>query len=232
MFMKRDIGELSCEARYLVTISSNSNHYLLNIEKFSSGVTYILPILFNMISMDQSNTNWSPFPRLANVPQRVQVVGGVATIMFGAFLMLQWRRSAGAKLPETMSKEWREAEEKLSYAKPTESGGDPVVINPITKAMRGQSPSKWFFGVACLRTGLKSYQPWFTRRPLQMANYLHFHVPTHSTSAVCYWDVSRWLAWRSLLESFKKLSGKIILHVSCFLATDTNLFVLSDFALL
>lgn len=85
--------------------------------------------------VDRSNTNWTPWPRLAFLPHRVQVIGGVATIMGGAFLIMKWRMSVGT-LPSTMTKEWKEAAEKESYAKPTEAGGNPVVLNPITKAMR------------------------------------------------------------------------------------------------
>lgn len=88
-----------------------------------------------MAHVDRSNTNWTPWPRLAHLSQRVQVVGGVASIMFGAFLIMQWR-NRNAKLPSTMTKEWQEATEKESYGKATESGADPVVINPITKALR------------------------------------------------------------------------------------------------
>lgn len=122
-------------------------HHLLVIHFFSSSYPLLyrsskpLPLPDKMTFVDQSNTNWTPWPRLANVPQRAQVVGGVATIMFSAFLMMQWRRRSGTK-PITMSKEWREATEKESNAKPTESGADPVVMNPISKAMRDRSSSK------------------------------------------------------------------------------------------
>lgn len=88
-----------------------------------------------MTFVDRSNTNWTPWPRLAHLPQRVQVAGGVGAIICGAYLIMQWRSSVGV-MPGTMSKEWQAATEKESYAKPMESGADPVVLNPITKAMR------------------------------------------------------------------------------------------------
>lgn len=89
-----------------------------------------------MDRIDRSNTNWTPWPRLNFIPQKFQVIGGVSTIMFSAFLMLKWRQSAAGKLPSTINKEWEAATEKLSEGKETESGADPVVMNPITKHLR------------------------------------------------------------------------------------------------
>lgn len=86
--------------------------------------------------IDKSNTEWSPFVRLSTVPQRFQVFAGVAAIMGGALLAMEYRRRVSGKLPRTVNKEWEEETEKLSYGKPTESGADPLVINPITKYMR------------------------------------------------------------------------------------------------
>lgn len=86
-----------------------------------------------MEKIDRSNTNWTPWPRLSNVPQRVQVIGGVATIIGGAYVMFRWRQAVGGKLPATVSKEWEEASEKIKQAAPMESGADPVVLNPISK---------------------------------------------------------------------------------------------------
>lgn len=90
----------------------------------------------NPHSVDRSNTNWTPWPRLAHIPHRVQVVGGVAIIISSAYAMMKWRTHVGGKLPSTITKEWEEATDKLSYAKPTESGADPVVLNPITKSLK------------------------------------------------------------------------------------------------
>lgn len=86
--------------------------------------------------IDKSNTDWTPWPRLSHIPQRVQVAGGVAVIMGLAFLAVEYRRRVSGKLPISVNKEWEEAAEKLSYGKPTESGADPLVLNPITKYMR------------------------------------------------------------------------------------------------
>lgn len=89
-----------------------------------------------MSFVDRSNTNWTPWPRLAKVPQNVQVVGGIASIMFSAYVMLKWRQSKAGPLPSTISKEWADETEKLSNAKETESGAEPLVMNPITKHIR------------------------------------------------------------------------------------------------
>lgn len=48
-----------------------------------------------MSFVDRSNTNWTPWPRLAHLPQRVVLVGGVATIMAGAAVMFKLRQTYG-----------------------------------------------------------------------------------------------------------------------------------------
>lgn len=93
------------------------------------------PISKNMDRIDKSNTNWTPWTRLSHIPQRYQVIGGVAAIMGGALLMSEFRRRVSGKLPSTISKEWEDKTEELSQGKPTESGADPLVLNPISKAM-------------------------------------------------------------------------------------------------
>lgn len=86
--------------------------------------------------IDRSNTEWTPWPRLSHIPQRVQVAGGVVAIMGAALLAMEYRKRVAGKLPHTVTKEWEDATEELSRAKPTESGADPLVLNPITKYMR------------------------------------------------------------------------------------------------
>lgn len=95
-----------------------------------------------MERFDRSNTNWTPWPRLAHVPQRFQVIGGVATIMFGGYLMMKWRTSVGGKMPTTMTKEWQDATAELGKAKEMESGAEPVVMNPISKHLAERNASK------------------------------------------------------------------------------------------
>lgn len=85
--------------------------------------------------MDRSGTNWTPFPRLAGIPHRVQVVGGVLIMMGAAYITVQMRQRSGGKLPTTMTKEWEEAAKKSMDAKEREAA-DPVVLNPISKSMR------------------------------------------------------------------------------------------------
>lgn len=51
-----------------------------------------------MTGIDRSGTEWTPWPRLAGVPRRLQIVGGVAGIMIAAGVLLQYRRKVGGKL--------------------------------------------------------------------------------------------------------------------------------------
>ena len=49
--------------------------------------------------VDRSNTNWTPWPRLAKVmSHNAQVVLGVGMIMGAAGLMMMWRRKVGKLL--------------------------------------------------------------------------------------------------------------------------------------
>ncbi|CDF34276.1 unnamed protein product [Chondrus crispus] len=89
-----------------------------------------------MTVVDRSGTDWTPWPRLAGVPKRLQIVGGVAAIMGAAGVFFEWRRRVGGPLPSTVTKEWQEATAKRSEAMPMESNADPVVLNPITKSIQ------------------------------------------------------------------------------------------------
>lgn len=51
-----------------------------------------------MTVIDRSGTEWTPWPRLAFVPRRLQIIGGVAGIMCAAGVLLQYRRKVGGKL--------------------------------------------------------------------------------------------------------------------------------------
>jgi Cytochrome c oxidase subunit IV len=86
-----------------------------------------------MSFVDRSNTNWTPFPRLAGIPQRLQVVGGIVTIFIGAGILHRISMKSGPPLPKTMSKEWKEATVKSYEGKEREAAG-PVVLNPITRS--------------------------------------------------------------------------------------------------
>lgn len=55
-----------------------------------------------MAGVDRSGTNWTPWPRLAGIPQRLQVVGGVACIMGAAGVMFAIRQRVGGKFPERL----------------------------------------------------------------------------------------------------------------------------------
>ncbi|CAN8065854.1 unnamed protein product [Agarophyton chilense] len=87
-----------------------------------------------MTIVDRSNTNWTPWPRLAGIPQRFQVFGGVAAIMGAAALLFQFRASR-ANVPSTLTKEWKDATKKSFEAKEREAA-DPVVMNPITASRK------------------------------------------------------------------------------------------------
>lgn len=50
-----------------------------------------------MTAVDRSNTNWTPWPRLAGIPHRLQVIGGVLGIMTAAGLLFQYRLRVGGK---------------------------------------------------------------------------------------------------------------------------------------
>lgn len=86
--------------------------------------------------VDRSNTNWSPWPRLSGVPQRLQVIGGIGAIMTTAYVLYSVRKSVAPPPPATMSKEWQEATKKRMEAAPREAAG-PVAMNPITRS-RGE----------------------------------------------------------------------------------------------
>jgi Cytochrome c oxidase subunit IV len=94
------------------------------------------PAIASMTFVDRSNTNWSPWPRLAGIPQRLQVVGGVAAILATAGVLFTVRKSVSPPLPKTMEKEWKDATAQMSEAKEREAAG-PVMVNPITRS-RGQ----------------------------------------------------------------------------------------------
>ncbi|PXF42040.1 hypothetical protein BWQ96_08248 [Gracilariopsis chorda] len=87
-----------------------------------------------MTVVDRSNTNWTPWPRLAAIPQRFQLIGGVAAIMGAAALLLKARTSR-APVPSTINKEWQDATDAASHAKEREAA-DPIVLNPISKSMK------------------------------------------------------------------------------------------------
>jgi hypothetical protein len=86
-----------------------------------------------MSFVDRSNTNWTPWPRLAGIPQRLQVVGGVAAIMATAGVLYNIRKSVAPPPPKTLSKDWADATAKMNEAKEREAGG-PVIVNPITRS--------------------------------------------------------------------------------------------------
>jgi hypothetical protein len=83
--------------------------------------------------VDRSNTEWSPWPRLAKVPKQLQVVGGVVAIMATAGVLYSVRKAAAPPPPGTMSKEWEDATKKRLEAAPREAAG-PVRVNPISRA--------------------------------------------------------------------------------------------------
>lgn len=87
-----------------------------------------------MSFVDRSNTEWTPWPRLARVPRQLQVVGGVAAIIGTAAALFGLRAYLAPPLPRTMSKEWQEATKEMGKAKEREAAG-PVELNPITRAM-------------------------------------------------------------------------------------------------
>lgn len=94
-------------------------------------------VVAKMTFVDRSNTNWTPFPRLAGVPQRVQVATGVLAIAAGAAGMMYLKTKLSAPLPSTMSKEWKDATKELGNAKEREAAG-PVVLNPISRSIEKQ----------------------------------------------------------------------------------------------
>lgn len=51
-----------------------------------------------MAVIDRTGTEWTPWPRLAGVPRRLQIVGGVAAIMGAAGVLMQYRLKVGCKL--------------------------------------------------------------------------------------------------------------------------------------
>lgn len=92
------------------------------------------PPLFAMSNyVDRSNTNWSPWPRLARVPMQLQVFGGVMAIMGAAGVMYTIRKAAAPPPPTTLNKEWSEATKKRFEENPREAAG-PVRMNPISRS--------------------------------------------------------------------------------------------------
>jgi hypothetical protein len=83
--------------------------------------------------VDRSNTNWTPWPRLSGIPQRLQVIGGIVTIFAAAGVLHTMSRRSGPPLPRTLSKEWKDATVKSYEAKEREAAG-PIVLNPITRS--------------------------------------------------------------------------------------------------
>lgn len=83
--------------------------------------------------VDRSNTNWSPWPRLAKVPQQMQVLGGVLTIMGSAYVLYSVRKATAPPPPKTLSKEWADETKKRFEANPREAAG-PVRVNPISRS--------------------------------------------------------------------------------------------------
>jgi hypothetical protein len=83
--------------------------------------------------VDRSNTNWTPWPRLSGIPQRLQVIGGIVTIFAAAGVLHTLSRRSGPPLPRTLSKEWKDATVKSYEAKEREAAG-PIVLNPITRS--------------------------------------------------------------------------------------------------
>jgi Protein of unknown function (DUF1138)/Cytochrome c oxidase subunit IV len=83
--------------------------------------------------VDRSNTEWTPWPRLAKVPRNLQVVGGVLAIMSTAGVLYNLRKASAPPPPKTLSKEWSDATKARFEANPREAAG-PVRVNPITRA--------------------------------------------------------------------------------------------------